>query len=112
MKIGDKIQIIFEDKKELLEVLEIKDNAFRVEPLNFNGSTGENCIVFVYGRQVDDFHTVDYQAISMLNVSATQQLAKEIKKLKKENEQLKFQVQKINQLEVIIQQLQAQLENQ
>ena len=30
--------------------------------------------VFVYGKWVDDFRTVDYNAISMLNVSATQEL--------------------------------------
>ncbi len=29
--------------------------------------------VFVYGREVNDFHTVDYEALSMLNVSATQE---------------------------------------
>jgi len=29
---------------------------------------------FVYGRQVSDFRSVDYDAISMLNVSATQAL--------------------------------------
>ena len=30
--------------------------------------------MFVYGREVDDFRTVDYDALTMLNVSATQQL--------------------------------------
>ena len=29
--------------------------------------------VFIYGREVNDFHTVDYEAISMLHVSATQE---------------------------------------
>lgn len=41
--------------------------------------------VFVYGKQVDDFHTVDYEAIAMLNVSATQELLKRIKQLEVEN---------------------------
>ena len=31
LKTGDKVQILFEDKKELLEVLEIKENTFRVK---------------------------------------------------------------------------------
>ena len=35
--------------------------------------------LFVYGEQVDDFRTVDYEAISTLNVSATQELSKTIK---------------------------------
>jgi hypothetical protein len=45
--------------------------------------------VFVYGREVLDFHTVDYDAIAMLNVSATQQIKREkdaeIKALQDEN---------------------------
>ncbi|MDB6137436.1 MAG: hypothetical protein JWO94_508 [Verrucomicrobiaceae bacterium] len=49
--------------------------------------------VFVYGRQVNDFLAVDYQAVSMLNVSATQQLKKEkdaeVKGLKVENAELR-----------------------
>ena len=49
--------------------------------------------VFVFGREVNDFHTVDYEAISMLNVSATQELYKRLKALEKENTALKAQVQ-------------------
>ena len=30
--------------------------------------------MFVYGREVNDFRSVDYDAIAMLNVSATQEL--------------------------------------
>ena len=112
LKQGDKVQIYFDDKKELLEILEIKENAFRVATIR-QGS------VFVYGKQVNDFHTVDYEAISMLNVSATQQLAKENEDLKermsnleKENKALKVQLEKVNELEVMLQQLQAQLNNQ
>lgn len=40
--------------------------------------------VFVYGKQVTDFKSVDYEAISMLNVSATQELAKQVEELKKQ----------------------------
>ena len=52
--------------------------------------------VFVFGAQVDDFRTVDYEAIAMLNVSATQELTKQLKEsqdrlkqLEAENEKLK-----------------------
>ncbi len=119
---GDKVQILFEDKKELLEVLEVKENTFRVKPSSEATVNRLPSTVFVYGRQVHDFHTVDYQALSMLNVSATQQLAKENEALKqrmtdleKENKVLKKQVQKISDLEVMLQELQelqAQLGNQ
>jgi hypothetical protein len=32
--------------------------------------------VFVYGEEVDDFRTVDYEGLTTLNISATQELAK------------------------------------
>lgn len=45
--------------------------------------------LFVYGTEVSDLRTVDYDALSMLNISATQELAKKIETLEKENEALK-----------------------
>jgi hypothetical protein len=44
----------------------------------------------VYGREIDDFHVVDYDALSMLHISATQELYKIIKKLEEKiNEKVK-----------------------
>ena len=40
---------------------------------------------FVYGKVIDDLKSVDYDAISMLNVSATQELAKQLKAEKEKN---------------------------
>ena len=107
LAVGDQVRIYIEEGRELLEVLEIKDNTFRI-PLktdHFPLSTDHSALttVFVYGRQVHDFHTVDYQAISMLNVSATQQLAKE-------NEDLKARVAKLESLEEEVIQLRSQID--
>ena len=45
-----------------------------------NDWTDENVTsVFVFGKEVPDFHTVDYDRIYTLNVSATQELATELK---------------------------------
>ena len=96
LNIGEKVQIYFDEKKELLEILEINGNMFRVKP---STDYRQPSAVFVYGKQVNDFHTVDYEAISMLNVSATQELAKKVEALEKENADLKVQLEKINQLE-------------
>ncbi|MDG1841073.1 MAG: tail fiber domain-containing protein [Crocinitomicaceae bacterium] len=67
LKVGEKVKLIFKDKKQVFEVLNIDKDGFNVS----SDKTGN---VFVYGREVDDFHSVDYESISMLNVSATQQL--------------------------------------
>ena len=96
---------------------ETKENKFRVNPSIVKRGTSirqssSEASVFVYGKQVTDFHTVDYEAISMLNVSATQQLAKENEQLKNRVNQLEAEVTKINELEIMLQQLQAQLNNQ
>ena len=52
--------------------------------------------LFVYGEQVNDFRSVDYEALTTLNISATQELSKlvkeqqaEIAALKKEMEEMK-----------------------
>ncbi len=36
--------------------------------------------VFVYGEEVDDFRTVDYEGLTTLNISATQEIAKRLAK--------------------------------
>ncbi|SFF06236.1 Chaperone of endosialidase [Chitinophaga sp. CF118] len=49
---------------------------------NWSGSTAA---LFVYGKKVSDFRTVDYQQIFSLGISAMQELSQEITSLKKEN---------------------------
>lgn len=93
LKQGDKVKLIMEDKEGLYDVIEATENNFRIN----ENLTGD---VFVYGRRVDDFHTVDYEALNTLNISATQELYKiiqaqkeEIESLKKENGALKASVE-------------------
>ena len=76
--------MIFEDNEEVVEVLSTDKNGFTV-----NKKEGK---VFVYGKQVDDFHVVDYDAVSMLNVSATQELYKLILKQQKTIDTQKKQI--------------------
>lgn len=88
LKQGDRVKLITESGQEdIHEVLEVTDEKFRVD----REPEGER--VFVYGREVDDFLTVDYDAIAMLNVSATQQIKKdmdqELTALRVENAELR-----------------------
>ncbi len=68
---GDQVKLITEKEGEqLLSVASVSgEQAFTVVANGCNW--GE---VFVYGKKVDDFRVVDYDAIAMLNVSATQEL--------------------------------------
>jgi hypothetical protein len=79
LKKGDKVKLISDSTSEVVEVLEVSDVGFRTD------FKPESDTVFVYGREVDDFSVVDYNAIAMLNVSATQEIYKQIDGLKKEN---------------------------
>lgn len=72
LKKGERVRLIADKTTGIYEVLEVRDGAFRTAFL----PEGEK--VFVYGREVNDFRTVDYDAIAMLNVSATQELAKQL----------------------------------
>ncbi len=61
--------------------------------------------MFVYGREVDDFHTVDYEAISMLNVSATQEQQRIIEAQQEEIEAQQTEIEalktKVNEMDVL-----------
>lgn len=72
LKVGDKVRLLADKESPVQEVLEVRVGAFRT------AFTPKDADVFVYGREVDDLRSVDYDAIAMLNVSATQELAKKL----------------------------------
>jgi hypothetical protein len=85
IKIGDKIELVHPEKGKIqAEVVEVLGKSFTVK--NWEYATDK---IFVFGREVNDFRSVDYEALSMLGISAIQALAKEVEGLKKENIQLK-----------------------
>ncbi len=100
LKVGDKIKLIHSGGVLITNVTDIvSKDIFKVE------SENDYSEIFVFGKEVNDFLTVDYEAISMLNVSATQELIKEneklnaeIEKLKTENIQIKSKFSEINSL--------------
>lgn len=83
---GERLKLITENgSEEMVTVESISEKGIQTS----SSITGQ---VFVYGREVHDFRTVDYEAISMLNVSATQELVRQlqaaqakIESLEKEN---------------------------
>ncbi|MEN8785428.1 MAG: tail fiber domain-containing protein [Akkermansiaceae bacterium] len=87
LKVGERVRLIGEKDEAIEEVIEVRGDAFRTA---FKPSGDQ---VFVHGREVEDYRTVDYDAIAMLNVSATQQIKKEkdaeIQALRNENAALR-----------------------
>jgi hypothetical protein len=101
LKRGERVKLLTEKGEEgVHEVLEATPDRFRTD------FKPEGDRVFVFGREVGDFRTVDYDAISMLNVSATQQLKKEkdgeVQSLRAENADLKS---RLDALEAAMQRL-------
>jgi hypothetical protein len=81
---GDEVRLIGEIGQEDHHVIAVADEySFTVL------SDVSQDHVFVFGKKIDDFRQVDYTAISMLGISATQQLSKENQQLREEVAQIK-----------------------
>jgi hypothetical protein len=82
-----RLQLLADDRKgmEQASIVSIpSDNSVVVNMIEIKD---HQC--FVYGEEVDDFRTVDYEGLTTLNISATQELSKLIKELQNENATLK-----------------------
>ncbi len=85
LKKGDKVRIFSPGSQEEVTVLEVaSETAFLIE--NWSKTT-EN--LFVYGKEIPDFHGIDFDQVTALNVSATQELARRVEQLEKENATLR-----------------------
>ena len=54
------------------------DQSFSVQLSDPASMNQADSSLFVYGKLIKDFHSVDYEALAMLNVSATQELAQQL----------------------------------
>src|SRR6185503_7298205 len=89
LKKGERVRLIGEKKEGTHEVLEVVEGRFRTDFV----ADGDQ--VLVYGREVKDFRSVDYEAIAMLNVSATQELARKLAAQRGELTELRAEVAKL-----------------
>jgi hypothetical protein len=95
LKDGDTLRLITPKDPELNAVAHVvNERTFTVET---NEALGDK--IFVYGKECTDLKAVDYEAISMLNVSATQVLAKQVESLKEENSDLQDQAKRLTAAE-------------
>jgi hypothetical protein len=89
LKKGDRVRLLGKKTEGIYEVLEVDEGKFRTD------FAADDDRVFVYGREVKDFRSVDYEAIGMLNVSATQELARKVKDQNRELAELRAEVEKL-----------------
>ena len=99
LKKGERVKLITEASAGVYEVLETTNGQFRTE------FKPEGDQVIVFGREVKDFRSVDYEALSMLNVSATQELAKRVQKLEARESHLAALEQKALRLSTLEQEV-------
>lgn len=82
LKKGETVRLVRDDGEIVSEVTAVKREGFTVKDAVKDGE------VFVYGRRVNDLRGVDYEAIAMLNVSATQELTRQLRAQTTANEKL------------------------
>ena len=83
LKQGERVRLITEKGDDVYAVLEVGVGRFRT---SLDEDTDK---LFVYGREVNDFRFVDYDAISMLHVSATQELYRQLEAERRESASLR-----------------------
>ncbi len=107
LKVGQPIQLnVTNGSQESIEtvfVTAVEQDRFRIhQPMSVDQ-------VFVYGRMVDDFHIVDYDALTTLNISATQELSNRIEELERENVELKTRLNEVYELKASVAELRTLL---
>ena len=113
LSVGEKVKLFTKQGEIQAEVTAVRADGFQVDTDLKSGN------VFVYGRIVKDFRAVDYDAISMLNVSATQQLSRDLETVAAESNdefsklrsELDAKSETIKQLESRLEKLEARLSN-
>jgi hypothetical protein len=95
LKEGETVRLITQKNLEVNVVAHVVDDqTFTVTTKEALGDK-----VFVYGKECLDLKGVDYDAIAMLNVSATQELAKKVEALEAENAKLKSEADRLTTIE-------------
>lgn len=88
INVDDKIKLIGRDSNTPLigKVIENKNNKFIIQ---INSEIENNISdIYVYGKQVNDFHILDYNYLFTLNLDATKKLKSKITELESKIEQL------------------------
>jgi hypothetical protein len=91
-----KLRILSKESK-VMEEVEIKTIPSDYQVL-INGNISDNQL-FVFGEEVNDFRTVDYEGLTTLNISATQELSKLMGEQNKKIEALENEINSLRKRE-------------
>lgn len=86
---GDLVKLYAQGKKEFILRIEEVRNSQSFSVKGWNESLDN---IFIYGKQVKDFRAIDFDQITALSVGAIQELSKQVKILKLENESLQKRI--------------------
>jgi hypothetical protein len=104
--VNDKLKFIQYNNTEIFgTVIKLENNNLTIlldDPL----LDSNNFKIFLYGKQVDDFHVIDKDQLLTINFSATKELDKKVQALELENKQLKHEV---SEIKLLLQQVLAKL---
>ena len=94
VKVNDKIKCYDKYDKEIcVEVEEVIDElTFKIKELETEYTDNK---IFIYGTEIDDFHTLDKSYIFTLNVCATQELHRKIKSQEARIKELETKMEQI-----------------
>ena len=101
---AQKLQVLIEGESSMQQVQIIAVPSASEVVINAQAMKSDK--IFVYGEEVDDFRTVDYEGLTTLNISATQELSKLLKEQEKINQ---IQSKKIAEMAVTIELLKRHL---
>ena len=90
---GDMVRLITPEAQVDTLVEVIDEQTFMVK--NWTRATTS---VFVYGKKVDDFRSVDFDRLTVLGISAIQQLCKEIEGIEQSVHSLETRVEKLEKM--------------
>jgi hypothetical protein len=97
---GDRLKLNYSTDEQIVEVLSVSDLSFTVKAWKEQLEPDQ---LYVYGKKVDDFRSVNYNAIFTMGISATQELARRQEQLQADKAELQAEVQagkdRITQLE-------------
>ena len=97
LRMGDKVKFIEAEGAWTSEVILVISSTVFVVASDIDRGN-----IFIYGKEVNDFLTVDYEAVAMLNISATQNL---IERIESQEKQIETQTEMIERLEKMVEKM-------